>query len=100
MNIYPRFDPLDIKICHNRITSMFFHPSTTNRIVVGGDTTGNVGIWLVDEQNNDTKEEEDDDDEPSISILQLHGRNVSKIMTPTFHQKRFIPVHMMEVFEF
>ena len=76
-----------------------FHPSTTNRIVVGGDTTGNVGIWLVDEQNNDTKEEEDDD-EPSISILQLHGRNVSKIMTPTFSPERFIPVHMMEVFEF
>lgn len=90
LNIYPRFDPLDIKICHNRITSMFFHPSTTNRIVVGGDTTGNVGIWLVDEQNNDTKEEEedDDDDEPSISILQLHGRNVSKIMTPTFSPEK------------
>ena len=84
LNIFPRFDPLDIKICHNRITSMFFHPSTTNRIVVGGDTTGNVGIWLVDEQNNGKT----DDEEPSISILQLHGRNVSKIMTPTFSPEK------------
>ncbi|EMG47316.1 WD repeat-containing protein [Candida maltosa Xu316] len=74
LHIYERFDPLDIKICHQRITAMYFHPSTTDRIVTAGDTGGNLGIWLVDDASED----------PSVTILHSHGRNISKILTPTF----------------
>ncbi|KAK6458444.1 WD40-repeat-containing domain protein [Scheffersomyces xylosifermentans] len=75
LKIYEKFDPLDIKISHNRITSINFHPSTTDRVVVAGDTTGNVGIWAVD-----SAEESGD---PTISILRPHGKAISRILTPT-----------------
>ncbi|ODV82093.1 WD40 repeat-like protein [Suhomyces tanzawaensis NRRL Y-17324] len=73
LKIYQKFDPLDIKISHYRITSINFHPSTTDRVVMAGDTNGNVGIWAVD-----SKEE----DEPTISILKPHGKSISRILTP------------------
>lgn len=72
--IFPKYDPLDIKITHARITAINFHPSVTDRVVVAGDTVGNVGIWAVD-----TSEEQ-----PTISILHPHGKAVSKILTPSY----------------
>ncbi|KAI5960791.1 uncharacterized protein KGF55_004361 [Candida pseudojiufengensis] len=71
--IYSKFDPLDIKLTHNRITSIVFHPSTTERIVAAGDTNGNLGIWIPDSS---------DEDNPTISILKPHGGNISKLLTP------------------
>ncbi|CAI5760190.1 unnamed protein product [Candida verbasci] len=73
LKVYHKFDPLDIKICHNRITSIYFHPATKDRIIAAGDTSGNVGLWAVDASN---------ENEPAITILHGHGRNVSKILTP------------------
>lgn len=71
--LYPRFDPLDIKITQQRIASMAFHPAKDDRIVVAGDTVGYVGIWAVDA---------DDDEAPQITILKPHGKTVARIITP------------------
>lgn len=70
LHIYKRFDPLSIKITHNRVTLLVFHPSTTDRLVVAGDTTGCMGIWAVD----------DDGEEPAITILKPHGKLILKIL--------------------
>ncbi|KAI3404776.2 hypothetical protein KGF56_002406 [Candida oxycetoniae] len=80
MHIYPKFDPLEIKLTHNRITSISFHPSTTDRIVAAGDTNGNLGIWAPDSNSED----------PTISILRPHGRNISKILTPRNQLQKLI----------
>ncbi|KAI5958141.1 hypothetical protein CANMA_004295 [Candida margitis] len=71
--IFPRFDPLDVKLAHYRITAMMFHPSTTDRVVAAGDTNGNVGIWAPDATS----------EEPTTSIFRPHGKNISKILTPS-----------------
>lgn len=73
--VYERFDPLDIKISHQRITAINFHPSVTDRIVTAGDTNGNVGIWAVDSTPKEAEE-------PIISILKPHGKSISKILAP------------------
>ncbi|EGW30121.1 uncharacterized protein SPAPADRAFT_144487 [Spathaspora passalidarum NRRL Y-27907] len=72
LHIYKKHDPLDIKMSHGRITAMHFHPATKDRLILGGDTFGNVGIWCVDDTNPI----------PAITILHPHGRNISKILTP------------------
>ncbi|KAI5950167.1 hypothetical protein KGF54_005315 [Candida jiufengensis] len=72
--IFSKFDPLDVKLTHHRITSIAFHPSTTERIVAAGDTDGNLGIWIPDSET---------DEKPTISISKPHGKNVSKILTPS-----------------
>jgi WD40 repeat protein len=73
LSIYQKFDPLDIKITHNRITSISFHPDTKDRIIVAGDTTGDVGIWAVDAATPD--------EVPAITILKPHGKSISRIIT-------------------
>ena len=73
--IYPRFDPLDVKATHQRIASIAFHPSTTDRVVVAGDTIGNVGIWAVDASD-------DGEAGPTISIVKPHGKLVLKLVVP------------------
>lgn len=71
--IFHRFDPLDVKLAHYRITAMMFHPSTTDRVIAAGDTNGNLGIWAPDASS----------DEPTTTILRPHGKNISKILTPS-----------------
>ncbi|RLV92477.1 hypothetical protein JA1_003151 [Spathaspora sp. JA1] len=73
LHIYENYDPLDIKLTHGRITAMHFHPTLTDRVILGGDTFGNVGIWCVDDSSSPI---------PAITILHPHGRNISKILTP------------------
>lgn len=82
LKVYEKFDPLDIKITHQRITSINFHPSTTDRVIAAGDTVGNMGIWAVDS----TKHE----DEPTISILKPHGKSISKIIAPFNSPSKFL----------
>lgn len=74
LKIHPKFDPLDIKLSHYRITSINFHPATDNRMVMAGDTNGNLGIWAVDDTTLK--------DEPSTTILKPHGKSISKVITP------------------
>ncbi|CAK9442022.1 uncharacterized protein LODBEIA_P58160 [Lodderomyces beijingensis] len=78
LRIFPEFDPLEVKLTHNRITSIMFHPSTRDRVVAAGDTNGNVGIWAPDFNSK----------EPTISIMRPHGRNISKIITPKSHLEK------------
>ncbi|KAG7192621.1 uncharacterized protein KQ657_001723 [Scheffersomyces spartinae] len=73
LHVYEKYDPLAIKITHARITSMAFHPSTTDRLVFAGDTVGHLGMWSIDNQSSAT-------DEPTISILKPHGKAISKIV--------------------
>ncbi|CUM64200.1 uncharacterized protein PRCAT00001794001 [Priceomyces carsonii] len=73
LKIYGRFDPLDIKITHNRITAINFHPTETDRIISAGDTSGHLGIWAVDSSK--------DEEWPLITILKPHGRNISRVLT-------------------
>ncbi|KAG5417915.1 hypothetical protein I9W82_004243 [Candida metapsilosis] len=71
--IFQKFDPLDVKLTHHRITAMMFHPATTDRVIAAGDTDGNLGIWAPDASSSE---------KPAITILRPHGRNISKILTP------------------
>mmetsp|Transcript_661 Transcript_661/g.765 ORF Transcript_661/g.765 Transcript_661/m.765 type:complete len:585 (-) Transcript_661:15-1769(-) len=73
LKLYERFDPLDIKITHQRITAINFHPSKTDRVITAGDKVGNLGIWAVDST---------EDEDPAITILKPHGRSVARILTP------------------
>lgn len=74
LTLYEKFNPLDIKITHQRITAMAFHPSTKNRVLTAGDKVGNLGIWAIDSDSNE--------EDPAITILKPHGKSVSKIVTP------------------
>lgn len=71
LKFYDRFDPVKIKLTHQRITSLHFHPSVEDRLISAGDTNGSLGIWAVDSSAND--------DEPLITIFKPHGRAVSRI---------------------
>lgn len=64
---------MDVKLAHYRITAMMFHPSTTDRVIAAGDTNGNLGIWAPDASS----------DKPMTTILRPHGKNISKILTPS-----------------
>lgn len=70
LRIYQRFEPLSIKITHNRVTLMCFHPAVDDRMVIAGDTTGCMGIWAVDSGL----------EEPAVSILKPHGKLVLRIL--------------------
>ncbi|CCE85315.1 Piso0_004902 [Millerozyma farinosa CBS 7064] len=74
LTLYEKFNPLDIKITHQRITAMAFHPSTKDRVLAAGDKVGNLGIWAIDSDANE--------EEPAITILKPHGKSISKIITP------------------
>lgn len=79
--IFEKYEPNDIKITHQRITSINFHPSQTNRIITAGDKVGNVGIWSVDSSTEEQKDKDDEEEnEPTIAILKPHGKLVSNII--------------------
>lgn len=79
LKLYEKFDPLEIKITHQRISSIAFHPSKTDRVIAVGDTVGDLGIWAVDSGS----EERGEDEDPTISIVKPHGKLISKILVPT-----------------
>lgn len=81
LKLYERFDPLDIKITHQRISAVTFHPATEDRVIAVGDTVGDLGIWAVDSKSE--SKEDDDEDEPTISIVKPHGKLISRLLTPT-----------------
>lgn len=78
LQLYPDFNPLDIKITPNRMTSILFHPSIDKRLVLGGDTLGYLGLWSIDD-----KKEVDGELEPEISIMKIHGMTIAKIAMNT-----------------
>ncbi|ODV69859.1 WD40 repeat-like protein [Hyphopichia burtonii NRRL Y-1933] len=74
LKVFERFDPLDIRITQERISSINFHPSKTDRVITAGDKAGHVGIWAVDAKSNN-------EDEPVITTLKPHGKTVSRIIS-------------------
>ncbi|CCH44164.1 WD repeat-containing protein [Wickerhamomyces ciferrii] len=65
--IYPHFKPNDIKLTKERMTYITFHPSIDKKIVIGGDTAGNCGIW--DSENTENVD---------ITSFKLHGKSICK----------------------
>lgn len=73
LGLYDVFEPNEIKIVYERISAMCFHPSTDQKLIIAGDTTGNVGLWKVKEEASE------DDEEPDITRVQLFSRNVGRL---------------------
>lgn len=70
---YEEFEPNDIRLVYERISAMYFHPSLDQKLIVAGDTTGNLGLWNVKEGTPD------EDEEPDITRVQLFSKNVSRL---------------------
>lgn len=65
--IYPHFKPNEIKLTQERMTYITFHPSIDKKLILGGDTGGNCGIW-----------NSDNTDEVDVTSFKLHGKSISK----------------------
>ncbi|SCU93659.1 LAMI_0E15148g1_1 [Lachancea mirantina] len=74
LQMYDIFQPNEIKLTQDRISAMFFHPSEDKKLIVGGDTTGHVGLWNV----TDT-DPQDQLVEPEITKFKLFTKNVGRI---------------------
>ncbi|CAR28760.1 ZYRO0F11374p [Zygosaccharomyces rouxii] len=70
---YDVFEPNDIKLVYERISAMCFHPSLDQKLIIAGDTTGNLGLWNVKEGTPD------EDEEPDITRVQLFSKNVGRL---------------------
>lgn len=66
-------DPSKLKLTLLRITALNFHLSLNHRLVVAGDTTGNIGLWSVDQTSDEGE------NEPFIVSLKPHGKTLSRI---------------------
>lgn len=78
LELYDVFQPNEIKLTHDRISAMYFHPTIDKKLILGGDTTGNIGLWSV---RDEPLEENGADDlaEPEITRVQLFSKNVGRI---------------------
>lgn len=70
MTLSSKADPRDFKLTANRITSIYLHLATEDRLVAAGDTNGNLGLWAVDSPYETV---------PVIVSLKPHGRTISRI---------------------
>lgn len=73
LQLYEGFEPNEIKLVHDRISAMYFHPSLDQKLVVAGDTSGHLGLWNVKEGIPD------EDEEPDITSVRLFSKNVGKL---------------------
>lgn len=71
LKLSDKIDPQRIKLVQQRITSLLFHPSQDDRLVVAGDTNGSLGVWAVDASSTG--------ENPSIITIKPHGRAISKV---------------------
>ncbi|BAO42092.1 WD repeat-containing protein KLLA0C16533g [Kluyveromyces marxianus] len=76
LKLYDIFQPNEIKLTFERISAAYFHPSVDKKLVICGDTAGNVGLWNVRET-----EPEDEMEEPDITRVKLFTKNVGRIDT-------------------
>lgn len=70
LTLYEKFLPNEIQLTQDRVSYITFHPSNTEKIILGADIIGNVGIWNPGL---------DSDDDPAISMFSLHGKHIAKI---------------------
>lgn len=78
LQLYDVFQPNEIKITHDRISSMYFHPTIDKKLIIGGDTSGNIGLWNVRDEPL-AENGADDLEEPDITRVQLFTKNVARI---------------------
>lgn len=71
LTLNTKFEPASFKLSHQRITSLSFHSSDTERLVFAGDTNGDLGFWAMDSTNEKGN--------PVTAILKPHGRSICKI---------------------
>ncbi|CDO93274.1 unnamed protein product [Kluyveromyces dobzhanskii CBS 2104] len=74
LKLYDIFQPNEIKLTTERISATYFHPSVDKKLIVCGDTAGNIGLWNVHEQAP-----EDELEEPDITKVKLFTKNVGRI---------------------
>ncbi|ANZ74852.1 BA75_01066T0 [Komagataella pastoris] len=80
LNLFKEFDPSKIRLTSQRMTSIQFHPYVDRKIVIGGDKTGQIGIWsTTDKKVISLGEDYYQDYEPVVTHLKLHGKNISRI---------------------
>ncbi|KAH3663595.1 hypothetical protein OGAPHI_004996 [Ogataea philodendri] len=70
LGLYDKLPASELRLTASRMTSITFHPSTTRKVVIGGDTGGEMGIWSVDD---------DTDSRPETTHLKHHGSNIPRI---------------------
>lgn len=75
LKIFPQ-DSSNIKLTLLRITSLHFHLTIRDRLIVAGDTTGNIGIWSVDQTV--------EDNELLLVAFKPHGKTVSRVAEVPF----------------
>lgn len=78
LQLYDIFQPNEIKITNDRVSAMYFHPTIDRKLIIGGDTSGTIGLWNV---RDEPLAENGSDDlvEPDITKVQLFSKNVSRI---------------------
>lgn len=85
LKLYDIFQPNEIKLTAERISATFFHPSVDKKLVICGDTAGNVGLWNVRET-----QPEDELEEPDITKVKLFTKNVGRIDTYATDSSRLL----------
>ncbi|KAG7833199.1 hypothetical protein KL943_004064 [Ogataea angusta] len=71
VKLYDKIPAQDIKLTSSRMTAIAFHPSTSKKVIFGGDTSGEMGIWSVDD---------DTDTQAEITHVKYHGSNIPRIL--------------------
>ncbi|KAF0270229.1 hypothetical protein FOG48_00973 [Hanseniaspora uvarum] len=77
LELYPHFPPNEIKITDSRISSLFFHPLSeyNQKLIIGGDKEGMLGLWKIKE----TAQDEYETEIPDINKLKLFKSNIGNI---------------------
>lgn len=70
LSVYEKYQVNDLQLTYDRMSMVQFHPSVSEKVIIGGDILGNLGIW---NPSGDT------DEEPAITVFSLHGKTISKI---------------------
>ncbi|KAH3902663.1 Cmr1p SCDLUD_000246 [Saccharomycodes ludwigii] len=75
LDLYEIFQPTDIKICYDRVSALYFYPDTSSKLIIGGDISGHLGFWKVQESLVKDYAEE----EPDITRFKLFNKNIGTI---------------------
>ncbi|KAL1597225.1 hypothetical protein SLS60_008807 [Paraconiothyrium brasiliense] len=79
LELWPEYEPNELKITPERIYALGLHPTTEKPLVFAGDKLGNLGIIDGSQKTSEVKVEDDDDADvegPSITTLKPHTRTI------------------------
>lgn len=72
IDVFDNLRYVSSKVTYERISALYVHPGKESAVIVGGDVSGNIGIW-----NADTEQDEIEQD--NVTRFQLFGKNVGRI---------------------